>query len=101
MITNLKKLKGIPQKFRLLCGPDGVGQLEGYTTYDLITIIEAGWEGSVLHYTVSGDSLIYRVTINGHHYQNRVFYKALCRAIIGEWGTVNQAAVEDRFKKIL
>ena len=101
MITNLQKLKGIPQKFRLLCGPEGVGELEGYTIYDLITIIEAGWEQPVIHYAVSGDSLIYRVTINGHHYRSRVFYKALCRAIIGEWGTVNQAAVEDRFKKIL
>lgn len=101
MTTDLKKLKGIPQKFRLLYGPEGVGQLVGYSTYDLITMIEAGWKKTVLHYAVSGNSLIYRVTINGHHYRDRVFYKALCRAVMGEWGTVNQVAIERRFKKFL
>lgn len=99
MITDMKKLKGIPQKFRQLCGPEGVGQLVGYSAYDLITMIETGWKKTVFHYAVSGSSLLYRVTINGHHYRDRVFYKALCRAVIGEWDTVNQIAVERRFKK--
>lgn len=99
MITDLKKLKGIPQKFRQLCGPEGVGQLEGYTTYDLITIIETGWKNTRIHCTANNAGVVCRVTINKHHYLHRLLFRALMQAVLGEWGTHNQLAIDGRFKK--
>lgn len=99
MTTDLKKLKGIPQKFRQVCCPEGCGVLVGFSTYDLINIVEAGWKKTVIHCTADISGVICRVTVNGHHYRHRLLYKALMMAVLGEWGTHNQVAIDKRFKK--